>query len=356
MVTICGMFPPVLFSRGSAVLLLMLLIPAGAAPAAPLGLVLPTDNAAIFSEDPSRFYMYTDRNFEGVLSKPWSGGAYGFTRDQKRTAAGIILTRLHEGVDIRPVKRDAAGEPLDEVRAIADGTVVYVNGSAGQSNYGRYVVVHHDWGDGPFFSLYAHLGSASVAAGQAVAAGATLAKMGYTGDGINRERAHVHVELNFILSDRFQAWYETHFTTKNHHGIYNGINLTGLDIAGLFKAHRENPAITIPEFLRQRSEVHYTVQVPNSGELAFLRRYPWLGRDLEKVPDAKAWEFSFAATGVPLEIRPVGKAVPAPVVTFVKPTKGNHADFTVDRLTGTGSAATLTPAGSRYLQLITDSF
>jgi murein DD-endopeptidase MepM/ murein hydrolase activator NlpD len=354
--SIPGIFPTAVMTRGIACCSALFLLISAPAPAAPLGLVLPTDNDAIFSEDPSRFYMYTDRNFEGVLSKPWSGGAYGFTRDQKRTAAGIILTRLHEGVDIRPVKRDAAGEPLDEVRAIADGTVVYVNGSSSRSNYGRYVVVHHDWGDGPFFSLYAHLSSTPVTAGQAVKAGETIAKMGYTGEGINRERAHVHVELNFILSDRFQAWYETHFTTKNHHGIYNGINLTGLDIAGLFAAHRENPAITIPEFLRGHAEVHYTVLVPKSGELAFLRRYPWLGRDLEKVPDPKAWEFSFAATGVPLAIRPSGQAVPAPVVTYVKPTKGNHADFTVDRLTGTGGTATLTPSGSRYLQLITDSF
>ena len=318
--------------------------------------MLPTDNTAIFSEDPSRFFMYTDRNFEGVLTKPWSGGAYGFTRNQKRTAAGIILTRLHEGIDIRPMHRDAAGEPLDEVRAIATGTVVYVNDIAGQSNYGRYVVVHHDWGEGPFFSLYAHLRSASVVAGKPVAAGETIAKMGYTGDGINRERAHVHVELNFILSDRFQAWYGAHFTTKNHHGIYNGINLTGIDIAGLFRAHRQNPAITLPEFLRQHTEVHYTVRVPKSGDLAMLLRYPWLGRDLDKVPDPKAWEFSFAATGVPLEIRPSGQAVSGPVVTYVKPTKGNHADFTVGRLSGTGSTATLTPAGSRYLQLISDSF
>jgi hypothetical protein len=83
-------------------------ISAGSLTAGPLGLVLPTDNDAIFSEDPSQFYMYTDRNFEGVVSKPWSGGAYGFTRDQKRSAAGIILTRLHEGIDIRPVRRDAA--------------------------------------------------------------------------------------------------------------------------------------------------------------------------------------------------------------------------------------------------------
>jgi murein DD-endopeptidase MepM/ murein hydrolase activator NlpD len=121
-------------TRGIACCSALFLLISAPAPAAPLGLVLPTDNDAIFSEDPSRFYMYTDRNFEGVLTKPWSGGAYGFTRDQKRTAAGIILTRLHEGVDIRPVKRDAAGEPLDEVRAIADGTVVYVNGSSSRSN------------------------------------------------------------------------------------------------------------------------------------------------------------------------------------------------------------------------------
>lgn len=322
----------------------------------PLGLVLPTDNDAIFSEDPSQFYMYTDRNFEGVLSKPWSGGAYGFTRDQKRSAAGIILTRLHEGIDIRPVRRDAAGEPLDEVRSIAAGTVVHVTASASQSNYGRYIVVHHDWGEGPFFSLYAHLSTASAKVGQDVAAGETIAMMGYTGDGINRERAHVHVELNFILSDHFQRWYDRHFTSNNHHGIYNGINLTGIDIAALFKAQRANPAITIPEFLATQAEIHYRVLVPKKGGLPFLQRYPWLGRDLDRIENPVSWEFSFAATGVPLAIKPSDQAVQAPIVTYVKPTPGNHSDFTVGRLTGTGDRATLTPTGSRYLQLITDSF
>lgn len=321
----------------------------------PMGLVLPTDNDAIFSSDPSRFYMYTDRNFEGVRSKPWEGGAYGFTRDQKRTGAGIILTRLHEGIDIRPVHRDANNEPLDEVRAIARGTVVYVTAAANQSNYGRYIVVHHDWGHGPFFSLYAHLRSASVTAGEAVAAGQKIGQMGYTGDGINRERAHVHLELNFILSDRFPIWHNRHFTTKNHHGIFNGINLTGLDIAALFLAHRENPAITIPEFL-SRTEVYYRVLVPKSGQPDFLVRYPWLGRELDSVKQPKSWEFSFAATGVPLAIKPSAQTLSAPVVTYVKPTAGNHSDFTVGRLTGTGGTATLTPTGTRYLQLISDSF
>jgi murein DD-endopeptidase MepM/ murein hydrolase activator NlpD len=183
--------------------------------AGPMGLVLPTDNDAIFSSDPSQFYMYTDRNFEGVVSKPWSGGAYGFTRNQKRTAAGIVMTRLHEGIDIRPVRRDASGEPLDEVRSISNGTVVYVSDSPSASNYGRYIVVHHDWGTGPFFSLYAHHKSADVAAGPTVRAGETIGKMGYTGAGINRERAHVHVEdpahceprsPRFLIAERPPVW------------------------------------------------------------------------------------------------------------------------------------------------------
>lgn len=346
-------FPRLLRSPVFVSLLAVLAGPSTAAE--PLGLVLPTDNDAIFTEDPSNFYMYTDRNFEGVRSKPWSGGAYGFTRDQKRTSAGILLTRLHEGIDIRPVRRDSAGEPLDEVRAISAGTVVHVNATSSHSNYGRYVVVHHDWGYGPFFSLYAHLGAISAKPG-AVAAGEALGRMGYTGAGINRERAHVHLELNFLLSDHYQRWHARHFTSKNHHGIFNGINLAGLDVATLFLAQRANPDITIPEFLASTAEVHYRVLVPKSGTPDFLRRYPWLGRELETVREPKAWEFGFAATGVPLEIRPSSRSVAAPLVTYVKPTKGNHADFTVGRLSGTGDTASLTPSGSRFLQLISDSF
>ena len=348
--------------RIAACLNIVFFLVPGVVRSGPLGLVLPTDNDAIFSSDPSAFYMYTDRNFEGVVTKPWSGGAYGFTRDQKRTSAGILLTRLHEGVDISPVRRDSSGEPLDEVdllievRAISDGTVVHMNGIASQSNYGRYIVVHHDWGDGPFFSLYAHLGTASAKAGQRVAAGEAIGKLGYTGAGINRERAHVHLELNMILSDRFQLWYGRHFTSKNHHGIYNGINLTGLDIAGLLTAHKANPTISIPEFLAKHTEIHYKILVPKSGDLDVLRRYPWLGRDLDKVRDPQSWEFSFAATGIPLEIRPSKQSSAAPVVTYVKPSQANHADLTADRLTGTGSTATLTPTGARYVQLLSDSF
>lgn len=324
--------------------------------ARPLGLVLPTENDAIFSDDPSKFYMYTNRNFEGVSSKPWQGGTYGFSRNQKRTGIGIVFTRLHEGIDIRPVRRDSAGNPLDDIRSIADGTVVYVNDTTTASNYGKYIVVHHDWGYGPFFSLYAHLSKSLATRGDKVRAGQPIAKMGYTGAGLNRERAHVHVELNMILSDRFPGWYNRHFTSPNHHSIFNGFNLVGMDIAALLKAHRENPNITIPEFLASSTEVHYRVLVPGKAKLDFLRRYPFLARDLDSVAVPRSWEFSFAATGIPLAVRPSKEKLDYPIVTYAKPSKIDHRDITVGRIMGTGSSAKLTPSGSRFVQLISDSF
>jgi hypothetical protein len=58
-----------------------------------------------------------------VISHPWQGGQYGFVRDPVETAAGTIYTRFHEGMDIRPMRRDARGEPIDEVRAVAGARV-----------------------------------------------------------------------------------------------------------------------------------------------------------------------------------------------------------------------------------------
>ena len=322
----------------------------------PLGLVLTSDNDAIFGGDPSKFYMYTDRYFEGVKTKPWQGGTYGYSRNQRRTSIGIVYTRLHEGIDIRPVHRDSSGNPLDEIRSIADGTVVHVNDSSSASNYGKYVVVHHDWGYGPFFSLYAHLSKINATRGQAVEAGETIAIMGYTGAGINRERAHVHLELCMILSDRFQSWYELHFTSENKHSLFNGFNLIGMDISKLYIEHRKDPDITIPSFLVNETEIYYKVIVPNNGKVDILRRYPWLLDDLDRGSNSPSWEFSFAATGIPLQVRPRMKSTKAPIVSYVKRSETDHSYMTSARITGTGSQAKLTPAGSRFIQLISDSF
>src|SRR5215468_9034880 len=144
-------------------------------------LALPTDNDALFSGDGSAFYQYIERNYRGVKSTPWEGGQYGFVRDPTDTAGGVIYTRFHEGIDIRPLHRDAHGEPLDEVRPIADGKVVHVNSVPGYSNYGKYIVIEHRWGGSNYYSLYGHLSSIAVQSADTVRGGQRIAVMGYTG-------------------------------------------------------------------------------------------------------------------------------------------------------------------------------
>jgi hypothetical protein len=100
--------------------------------------------------------------------------------------------------------------------------------------------------------------------------------MGYTGTGLNRERAHLHLELNLILSREFESWYNAFFRNDpNHNGIYNGMNLAGLDIARLYLALHKNPSLTIPEFLG-REETFYKVTVPKSRHFELARLYPWM--------------------------------------------------------------------------------
>ena len=51
-----------------------------------------------------------------------------------------------------------------------------------------------------------------------------------THEGISKERAHVHFELNLLVNDRFSAWYAANYPgQRNDHGEWNGQNLNGID-------------------------------------------------------------------------------------------------------------------------------
>jgi murein DD-endopeptidase MepM/ murein hydrolase activator NlpD len=316
-----------------------------------LNLALPTDNDALYHSGGAAFYQYIIRDYKGVITKPWQGGQYGFVRNPVETPGGLVYTRFHEGMDIRPVRRDANGEPLDEVRAIADGTVVYTNLVPAHSNYGNYVVVEHRWGGANYYSLYGHLASVAVARGATVKRGDRLGILGYTGEGLDRERAHVHLELNLLLGRKFEAWYAAFNKTEpNYHGLYNGINLMGIDIARLYLTLRKRPGVTIPEFLANE-ETFYKVALPASPNFDLPKRYPWLLREASE-PAPPSWEISFNRAGVPLKVEAGKQPVAVPAVSYVKKRGGDYTVLTRGVVGGTSANAHLTESGGRLMRLL----
>ncbi|HKP92839.1 MAG TPA: M23 family metallopeptidase, partial [Chthoniobacterales bacterium] len=325
---------------------LVLLVTLGAllsSRAEPLNLSLPTDNDALLRGDGPAFYQYIERDYKGEKSTPWEGGRYGFVRNPTETSGGIVYTRMHEGIDIRPLQRDANGEPTDVVRAIAPGVVMHASQTASFSNYGRYVVVEHRFDGCKYYSLYGHLSSIAVRVGQRVAQRDELGIMGHTGEGLNQARAHVHLELNLMLSREFESWHDSSFKNDpNHHGLYNGLNLVGIDIARLYLALQKRPNLTIPEFLAEE-ETLYRVLLPRSRHFDLLKFYPWMLRQSGD-GEAASWEVSFNRAGVPLKIQPGTKPVTEPELSYFKG-GGNAGLLTSDRIAGRGAGAHLTDKG-----------
>lgn len=319
-----------------------------------LELVLPTENDHLFSGQLDRFYMYVDRTFEGEVTKPWEGGSFGFVRTPIRVNGDVVLTKFHEGIDIAPIKRDKAGNPLDLVMSISGGKVVHASDIAGRSNYGRYVVVEHEWEKSKVYSLYAHLGEITVQVGDAVKAGSVLGRMGYTGAGINRTRAHLHLELGFMMSLRYEDWHKQNFASPNYHTNFNGINLAGVDIASFFLAHRENPNLSFSEFVMSRP-VQFKVAVPaGKAEPEFLVRYPWMKRAGDAT--VNSWDIGFTATGHVVSFTPSSRVVNQPTVSHIRPAEMNQSYLTRGLISGNGNQVSLTRDGSRLVALILDDF
>lgn len=318
-----------------------------------IDLRLPTENHHLFTNEPDRFYMYVDRTFEGVVSKPWEGGSFGYVRNALRIQDQVILTKFHEGIDIAPVNRDRAGNPLDLVSSIADGRVVHVSPLAGRSNYGKYIVVEHNWENSSIYSLYAHMAEITCNVGDPVKAGSVLGRMGYTGAGINRTRAHLHLELAMMMSRHFEDWQRSHSPGANYHGLFNGMNLTGSDVARFFLEHKKNPEITFSQFITN-TPVYFKVTVPSKGTPDFVTRHPWI---LKGSPTgALSWEISFSSTGMPVAYAPSDRKVDAAIVTSIRPSTIPHRFMTRNLITGQDNRATLTSGGKQLVALLTDDF
>src|SRR5215470_13672432 len=230
---------------------------------------LPTANRALFESGGE------ERFFVGTVGKPWTTGTFGCVRSDG--------AQMHEGLDIRCLQRDKRGEPTDPVMATSDGTVAYINTHAGLSNYGNYIVLHHRIDGLDIYSLYAHLHEVrrDLRMGQAVKAGEPIAVMGRTAntrEGISKDRAHVHFELDLLVNDRFASWYKKNSPgQRNDHGCWNGQNLLGLDPRLLLLAQKaQGEKFSLQEFVRNQTGL-FRVLVQNTG-FSWLKRYATLVR------------------------------------------------------------------------------
>lgn len=284
-----------------------------------LDLALPTENGALFNDAPDRFYMGLNMAIDSLRPERWEGGQYGYVRDAVPTIFGRrTFRRVHEGVDIAPVGRDASGNPVDTVFAIDRGRVAYTNASAGASSYGKYIVVEHDWSDSPIYSLYAHLSEVFVTEGETVGRGAQIGKMGYTGRGLGRARAHTHLEIAFLVNENQPLWFEEYFGTANLHGRFFGTNLAGVPPAELYLALRDDPSLTFPEYV-QSLEEGYVVDLPGGQPLDLIERYPWLGDEAAAADpaDVPAWRIAFTQEGAPIRVEIGDEPVDRPTVEGV---------------------------------------
>jgi hypothetical protein len=154
-----------------------------------------------------------------------------------------------------------------------------------------------------------------------------------------------------MLSREFESWYNAFFRNDpNHNGIYNGMNLAGLDIARLYLALHKNPSLSIPEFLG-REETFYKVTVPKSRHFDLPKLYSWMfttGSRNEK----SSWEISFAQSGVPLRIESSDKTVTQPELSYVKKNSVDYSHLTRDIVSGHGANAHLTDYGRQLMRLL----
>jgi murein DD-endopeptidase MepM/ murein hydrolase activator NlpD len=218
-------------------------------------------------------------------------------------------TQFHEGIDIKPLKRDRKGEPSDAVFAAMAGVVRHIARVAGNSSYGRYVVLEHPELDLPVYTLYAHLAQIApeLRAGDQVTIGQPLGTMGHTADRyvIPPDRAHLHFEIGVRMTDQFQAWYDARkFGSRNAHDVWNGMNLMGVDPLDFFEQWRAKKVDSFAEYFA-RMETAVVVRIATPRVPDFVRRYPALVS--EPLPmSVGGWEVRFNATGVPFSWRPLG--------------------------------------------------
>ncbi len=254
----------------------------------------PTPNTAFAEKKPIESFI------QATASGIPSSGCFGCIRSGGAS--------FHEGIDLFPLKKDRKGNALDPVMAVWPGKVAYISNKAGNSAYGVYVVLEHECVTPSAYTLYAHLTHVApgLKIGQSVGAGEILGIMGNSSTlKIPKSRAHLHFEIGLRLSDQFQSWYQQQsFSTGNKHGIWNGMNLIGMDPLHFFENIQSGSAKELSSYI-QALPTAFTLKICSSKVPDFIKRCPSLLSEAIPTEPLQGWEIDFTWYGLPKKWRPL---------------------------------------------------
>ncbi|MCA1808295.1 MAG: M23 family metallopeptidase [Lentisphaerae bacterium] len=223
--------------------------------------------------------------FQPTASGNPESALYGSVRTRKQGRS--FLPAFHEGLDIAAMQRDRQGRPLDRIYAVAPGKIGYINRIAGNSNYGRYLVLVHDDPLGEVYTLYSHLAQVDdgLQAGHNVAQGQVLGIMGNSSSSpIPMVRAHLHFEIGIVLNDRFGNWFASK-KLKPNHGRFHGWNLLGIDPLAVYADQGRTPGFNLLRHL-QSIPPAYDLIIRTDRLPDYFRRYQSLWQGEAFVPGA----------------------------------------------------------------------
>lgn len=268
--------------------------------------------------------------------------------------------RFHEAIDIASRQQDKRGESTDPVKAVMPGTVVYINDNGSNSSFGRYIVIEHRELTPALYTLYSHLRAVedNLKVGQNVSAGTVIATLGRTPTrDISKDRAHVHLEIGLRMTDDFQTWYNRKgFGSKNDHGVWNGMNLVGLDPLDFYQAFHAGQVGSLKAYWRSLPP-GAVLHVRTNAIPDLVRRYPSL-LDGPLPASVEGWELTITGYGLPLKLRPLteDEAKAAGAVGSVKIAAVDPAELKRwacrDMVKWNGKTATLDDGGRDLLTLL----
>lgn len=335
---------PFLFQAGASGCFSFLIVCAGF----PQSFVLPTPNRALFETNRQNHY------FVPTPGKEWISGTFGCVRTDG--------WQLHEGLDIKCVQRNKSGEPIDPVVCFAAGTVVYINPKASLSNFGKYLIVRHQIHGVELYSTYAHLSAidSNLRIGTPVNPGSQLGIMGRTANtrqGISKERAHLHFEMNLLINDQFPVWFQKNLAgERNDHGLWNGRNLVGIDPKEFFlRHHEEKTRFSLLKLIGQQPELCRVLVRDTS--FPWLKRYSILLAKPTTASDSPVgYELVMNFNGLPFQILPrTAKEIPkGPKYQLLRVNAEEYRKNPCRKLVrAQGNRWELTDAGIRWLDLLT---